>query len=341
MKNLKKVLSLVLALAMAASLMTFAFAADAGDFKDYNEVSHKEAVDVMSAVGVFNGVGDGTNFDPDGTLTREQAAKIITYMIAGQTEADKLVATIAPYSDVSATRWSAGSIAYCTSEGIIAGTGDGTFNPTGELTGLAFAKMLLTALGYDAEIEQLTGPSWAINTAKLAVTAGLTKGLDISLTDPMTREEAAQMALNAEKAIMVEYGTMIGVNVGDANVTIAGSKASPVVNTATTETIETDNYMQFAEQYAQQQRSGHDDEVGRDGRKADGHDLLERELEAIEDYAGAQDLFGAELDARHPCLGQLVAQAVGVEHSQDDADNQRAERELLHEVEFCDVEGGK
>ena len=250
MKNLKKVLSLVLALAMAASLMTFAFAADADDFKDYDEVTYNEAVDVMYALGVFNGVGDGTNFDPNGTLTREQAAKIITYMIAGQTEADKLVATIAPYSDVAATRWSAGSIAYCTSEGIIAGTGDDTFNPTGELTGLAFAKMLLTALGYDAEIEQLTGPSWAINTAKLAVTAGLTKGLDISLTDPMTREEAAQMALNAEKATMVEYGTMIGVNVGDANVTIAGSKASPVANLAATETIENDNYMQFAEQYA-------------------------------------------------------------------------------------------
>ena len=55
MKNLKKVLSLVLALAMALSLMTAAFAADAGDYKDYNEVTYKEAVDVMTAAGVFNG----------------------------------------------------------------------------------------------------------------------------------------------------------------------------------------------------------------------------------------------------------------------------------------------
>ena len=261
MKNLKEVLSLVLALAMALSLMTVAFAADASDYDDYDEVTYTEAVDVMSAMGVFNGVGDGSSFDPTGTLTREQAAKIITYMIAGQTEADKLVATIAPYSDVAATRWSAGSIAYCTSEGIIAGTGDGTFQPTGELTGLAFAKMLLTALGYDAEIENLVGPSWAINTAKLAVTAGLTQGLDISLTAPMTREQAAQMALNAEQAIMVEYGTSIGVSVGDANVTIAGSKASPVVNLGT-ERIKNDGYMQFAEQYADKlvlDATAHDD----------------------------------------------------------------------------------
>ena len=76
MKNLKKVLSLVLALAMALSLMTVAFAADASDYKDYNDVTYKEAVDVMTAAGIFNGTGDGTNFTPDGTLTREQAAQM-------------------------------------------------------------------------------------------------------------------------------------------------------------------------------------------------------------------------------------------------------------------------
>ena len=116
MKNLKKVLSLVLALAMALSLMTAAFAADASDYKDYSKVTYKEAVDVMTAAGIFNG-GDGNNFNPDATLNREQAAKIITYMLVGQDAADKLTASIAPYADVAATRWSAGSIAYCTNEG--------------------------------------------------------------------------------------------------------------------------------------------------------------------------------------------------------------------------------
>ena len=52
MKNLKKVLSLVLALAMALSLMTAAFAADASDYKDYSKVTYKEAVDVMTAAGI-------------------------------------------------------------------------------------------------------------------------------------------------------------------------------------------------------------------------------------------------------------------------------------------------
>ena len=146
MKNLKKVLSLVLALAMALSLMTAAFAADASDYKDYSKVTYKEAVDVMTAAGIFNG-GDGNNFNPDATLNREQAAKIITYMLVGQEKADKLTTTVAPYADVAATRWSAGSIAYCTNEGIIAGDGNGRFNPNSPGLGTQFAKKQLVDLG--------------------------------------------------------------------------------------------------------------------------------------------------------------------------------------------------
>ena len=146
MKNLKKVLSLVLALSMALSLMTVAFAADASDFKDYDDVTYNEAVDVMVAAGVFNGV-EGNKFAPEGTLTREMAAKIITYMMLGEEKADKLTTTVAPYADVAAGRWSAGAIAYCSNEGILAGVGGGKFAPTRELTGLEFAKMVLCALG--------------------------------------------------------------------------------------------------------------------------------------------------------------------------------------------------
>ncbi len=91
-------------------------------------------------------------------------------MLVGQEAADKLVTTIAPYSDVAANRWSAGSIAYCTNEGIIAGDGNGKFAPTESVLGLQFAKMLLVALGYDPQIEKnwwataglSTRPSWQL-----------------------------------------------------------------------------------------------------------------------------------------------------------------------------------
>ena len=199
MKNLKKVLSLVLALAMALSLMTVAFAKDASDYADYDEVTYKEAVDVMTAIGVFDGM-NGTEFAPDGTLTREQAAKIICYMLMGQEKADKLTASKAPFADVAADRWSAGAIAYCASEGIVDGVGNNKFNPTGTLTGQQFAKMVLVALGFDAQEYGLIGESWAINASKLAISEDLDKDMeDINLSNNMTREQACQMALNAVK----------------------------------------------------------------------------------------------------------------------------------------------
>ena len=231
MKNLKKILSLVLALAMALSLMTAAFAADASDYKDYSKVTYNEAVDVMTAAGIFQ--GNNGNFDPNGTLTREQAAKIIAYMLVGQEKADKLTATIAPYSDVAANRWSAGAIAYCKNEGIIAGTGNGKFSPTAELTGLQFAKMLLVALGYDATIEKLEGASWAINTSKLALgDPDLDNGMEnVSLSKVLTREEAAQMAFNTMKATLVEYNDKgDNITVGGITINTGASKATPVTS---------------------------------------------------------------------------------------------------------------
>ena len=248
MKNLKKVLSLVLALAMALSLMTVAFAADANDFADYDKVEHNEAVDVMVATGVFNGV-EGNKFAPQDTLTREMAAKIITYMIMGQKEADKLTTTVAPYADVAASRWSAGAIAWCTEQGILAGS-NGKFNPTGKLTGLAFAKMCLTALGYDAEIEKLVGSSWAINAATLAIQNDLDDGMEkVSLSSNLTREQAAQMALNTMKADMVAYankGTNITLSDG-TNVVIGATPAAAIVSNI--KTIADNGYLQFAEKY--------------------------------------------------------------------------------------------
>ena len=138
MRNLKKILALALALVMAMSLTTFV---SASDFSDDADISYKEAVDVMSAIGVINGYEDGS-FQPDGVLTREEAAKLICTMMLGS-GADKLGTTSSSFTDVASTRWSSPFIEYCASLGIIAGNGDGTFDPTGELTGHAFAKMLL------------------------------------------------------------------------------------------------------------------------------------------------------------------------------------------------------
>ena len=227
MRNLKKVLALVLALVMAMSLVTIA---NAADFSDNADIDYSEAVDVMVAAGIIDGVGNNS-FDPNGTLTREQAAKLITYMLMGE-NSDKLGVEGTSFNDVAATRWSAPAIEYCAAMGIIDGAGDGNFYPAGKLTGYAFAKMLLTALGYDSKIEGFTGSSWTINVATVAMEAVLDDGLETMFgSAEISRQEAAQMALNAIKTPLVEYDNDSTISVNGATVQINGGSAKFVTTT--------------------------------------------------------------------------------------------------------------
>ena len=196
---MKKFLSLVLALVMTMSLVTVS--AGAKDFSDSTKIQYKEAVDVMSAVNVISGYAEG-DFRPTATLTRGAAAKIICNLILGPTTAGALVADAAPYKDVPTNNTFAGYIAYCQKAGIISGYADGTFKPANSLTGYAFMKMLLGALGYDASREGYTGPNWSIAVGKRALNAGLADGLsgDFNGVKAVTREEACLYAFNTLKA---------------------------------------------------------------------------------------------------------------------------------------------
>lgn len=212
MKTLKKTLSLTLVFALVFSLMSFAFAAETTTtsttttgYKDAADITYKEAVDVTSAIGVFQGNDLGA-FAPKDNLTREQAAKIICYLTMGKAAADKLTTSSAPFADVAADRWSAGSIAYCVQQGIVAGYGNGNFGPTDTVTGYQFAKMLLVCLGYDAAIEGFTGNDWQINVAKRAFQNKLSEGNDAFVgTAAATREEAALYTKNTLLAQTVTY----------------------------------------------------------------------------------------------------------------------------------------
>ena len=247
---MKKFLSLVLALVMTMSLVTVS--AGAKDFTDSDKIQYTEAVDVMSAVKVIDGYADGS-FNPTATLTRGAAAKIICNLILGPTTANALVADAAPYKDVPTNHTFAGYIAYCQKEGIVDGYADGTFKPANSLTGYAFMKMLLGALGYDAEVEGYSSPNWSINVAKRALNIGLDDGLvgNFNGVKAVNREEACLYALNTLTADMVEYDAKTSVSAGNTTVVIAGSKAKEMVNNGTSDgkIFGKDGVMQFAEKY--------------------------------------------------------------------------------------------
>ena len=254
MRNLKRVLSLGLAAVMLMGMMVVGAGAASSDFTDADEIKNVEAVDVMVGLGVLEG-GDKGDFQPNSILTREQAAKIICYMLLGEEAAEKLATSGAVFTDVAADRWSAPFIGYCVNLGILAGDGNGHFFPEGKLTGAAFAKMLLVALGYDPKIENYTGNSWTINVAADAIEAGISpKGL--VLTNELSRQDAAQMAFQTLTANMVKYdnkGVDIDFGNGGGSVNMGASNAEPVANDKSDDyrvvSADRDEYQQFCEKY--------------------------------------------------------------------------------------------
>ena len=192
--TMKKLIALLLAVAMVMSMVCFA---GAEDFTDAAEIDTKntEAVTVLSEMKIIAGMGDGT-FAPKGTLTRAQAAKIICYMLLGADKAEALAAADGKFADVPASHWSNKYVNYCAEQGIAAGTGANKFNPNGKLTGLAFGKMLLCGVaGFDAAKEGLTGDGWDKNANKLLKDEKLNIGVTVNNKD-LSREDACHLALN-------------------------------------------------------------------------------------------------------------------------------------------------
>ena len=244
MRTLKKALCLVLVLAMVFTLAVPAMAASAKDYKDYSEITNKEAVDVLTAIGVIH--GDNGSFLPEGTFTRAQAATMISYLMLGSKIADALPAGGTQFSDVPANHWASKYVQYCANEGIIAGYGNGKFGPNDTLTASQWALMLLGALGYKASNESIGGAGWEIQVTKLAMQAGVASADE--LTGTFNRDMAAKMALNTLTADMVEYEGGSKVEINGATIT-SGAVRKDVQNTAKTETIKSDDVMQFAEQH--------------------------------------------------------------------------------------------
>ncbi|MBQ7566795.1 MAG: S-layer homology domain-containing protein [Oscillospiraceae bacterium] len=192
---MKKILALLLAVVMVCGMIATASAAE---FTDAAEIDKKntEAVAVFSELGIIGGMGDGT-FQPNGTLTRAQAAKIIAYMLLGKDGAEALPADTAAFADVPTSHWSCKYVNYCAEKGIVSGVGSGKFNPSGTLTGFAFGKMLLvSALGFNAEEEKLVGSDWDLNVNRLLKSERLNMGVTVS-SDGISRQNACHLALNA------------------------------------------------------------------------------------------------------------------------------------------------
>ena len=190
MKNLKKVLALVLAFACAFTM--FAGAA----FTDQADIESTDAVDTLVALGVIQGYTDGS-FRPETTVTRAEMAKMIyTILNGGNDDASAYENLPTSFTDLTED-WYKGYVKYLQNSDIIAGTSATTFAPNETVTGVEAAKMMLVAAGYSPDKAGLTGLSWRVNTMKYANANSLFAGVNCDINSGLPRQFAAQILYNA------------------------------------------------------------------------------------------------------------------------------------------------
>ena len=190
MKNLKKVLALVLAFACAFTMFAGAAFTDQADIKVDADV-----VVTLVSLGIVEGFEDGS-FQPNGTVTRAQMAKMIYVLRTGNSDASAYNDEKSSFTDING-HWARGYIKYCQSLGIIAGKSNTKFVPNEKVSAQEAAKMLLVTLGYNAQKAGLVGTGWASKTNALADEAGLLEDVNTSFTAACPRQYAAQLIYNA------------------------------------------------------------------------------------------------------------------------------------------------
>ena len=212
MRNLKKVLSLVLCVAMLLSVMVMG--TGAASFTDQDEFSdnYAEAAEVLTGMGIIQGYDDGS-FLPQRNINRAQVATMIYRAATGDVTDSKISQFVGEdlFDDVNADDWFAGYVNYCGNAEYIKGFTPDTFGPYKQVTGYQVLAMILRAVGYD-ENNEYTGDQWTLRVAATSREQGLLDNLnpDTNLAEPATRELVAQLIFEAIQIDTVRYSPAAG-----------------------------------------------------------------------------------------------------------------------------------
>ena len=186
---MKKVLSVVLVLAMILGSFSMVFASNYSDVKD--SAANSEAINVLSGLGVIGGYADGT-FRPEGVVTRAEMATMIVNALGIPVKGGAAT----QFSDVPASHWASGYINYAASVGFIAGYTDGTFQPEKQVSYNEAITMIVAALGYTADSLVGTYPGSFINKA---TSLGIMDNCKTTGTTGAVRGDIAQLLYDAAK----------------------------------------------------------------------------------------------------------------------------------------------
>ena len=207
MRNLKRALSLALAFVMVMSLMIVGTSAKS--YTDADKIDNQVAVEILGEIGVMIGNDDGS-FAPDRDVTRAEMAVIITRILYGNNMNVDQFKNMNTFTDVP--DWAEGFVNLCASLDIIAGRGNGIFDPDATVTTAEAALMLSRALGYFKNNAEF-GNDWALAAMKRATQAGIIGGdMVLQANEGLDRDDVAQMTFNTlTNAVPVQYNEVLDV----------------------------------------------------------------------------------------------------------------------------------
>ena len=214
MRKLKRFLALLLSLTACLGIMTYASAADLGDFTDVDPAAwYYEAVSEAVDNGLLIGNGEGV-LDPMGSLTRAEMAAVINRAFGTYVAGD-----LSQFTDVPEDAWYYDEIAMAYHMGTYVGAGEDTMAPEADITRQEAMTVVARALQLDLENYGDTSLSafadagaisgWALPYVRAMVGAGYIQGWDSKLfpRDDITRAEFAQVFHNIIGEYLTEPGT--------------------------------------------------------------------------------------------------------------------------------------
>ncbi len=202
MKNLKKLVSVIVTVAMLISSFA-ALSVSAAQYGDVDETNgYYKAINVLSGLGVVKGDEAG-NFNPTSDIKRSEMVALVCRLVGEESAAQTSGGS--NFADVSADHWAAGYIAWGVDRKIVKGIGDNKFDPDAPVLFQDAVVMVLRALGYERVAMRSENGGYPTGYMKVASQRGvLASTNDYAGGKEATREVIAQVIYNALTAPIVE-----------------------------------------------------------------------------------------------------------------------------------------
>ena len=243
----RKLIAICTSLCMLATMAPAALAAN-GEFADIQGHWAEASIERWAEAGVVSGTDSGT-FNPNGNMSRVQAAQVFTNLLKLDGSAD-----LSAYTDVDPGAWYADALAACVDKGIMNGVSGNQMNPNGTITREMFFVMFARALGIPEE-NSLDEPyadsgsisDWAKGYVYALVNHGYVGGTSDSSISPLADINRASVIALLDQTIteyVVTGGTTVDATesgvilvladdvtiTGDADVTVAVAKEGVTVS---------------------------------------------------------------------------------------------------------------